>query len=93
MSDDLVTGTDSGGWSQGSPVYNKCTRQYVSGGVVWMGSEAPTLADFREAEDIFGLPWQDIKFDVPTFFGEPDFYTRMRASDDPCYSNQTVVLG
>ena len=90
---DLTIGTDSGGWSQGSPVYNKCTKTYVSGGVVWMGDEPPTKADFEQAAEIFQKPVTDIKFDVPTFFGYPSFYTRMREGDDPCYANETVVLG
>lgn len=81
-------------WSSPSPVYNKCTGSYdSSGGIVWKGDEPPTLEDFQQAEQIFNTPWQEINYDVPTFFGLPSYYTRKREGDDPCYANETVVLG
>ena len=89
---DLELGTDSGNWSQGSPVYNRCTQSYDSGGVVWKGDKPPTLVDFKQAADIFNRPVTEIKFDVPTFYGFPSFYTRMREGNDPCYANETVWL-
>ena len=88
MSDDL----NSVPWSQGSPVYNKCTKTYDSGGVVWMGEVPPTREDFQAAQEIFRKPVTEIQFDVPTFFCYPSFYTRKREGDDPCYANETVYL-
>ena len=87
---DLTTGPSLSDWSYPNKVWNRCKQKYVSGGMVWRGSEPPTKADIDLAIDTFG---EGVDFDVPTFFGYPSFYTRKREGNDPCYSNDPVVLG
>jgi len=69
------------GWSEPSPVFNRCTMKYETGGLVWVGPDACTREDIAAAEASWGA---GVEIDYPTCFGLPSYRDRKKATDS-CY--------
>jgi hypothetical protein len=87
MSDDLVTGEDTGGWGMPAGIYNYCTGEMEYGGAIWYGDEPPTKEDYEALCNLYGFR---VSVDVPTLFGGPSH--RDRVKDDECYQAPVVKL-
>jgi hypothetical protein len=87
MSDDLVTGTDTGGWGAPAGIFNYCTGQMEYGGMIWYGDEPPTKEDVERLWNHYDMK---VKIDVPTMFGLPSHRERVR--DLECYQAPVVEL-
>jgi hypothetical protein len=59
--------TAPAGWGEPSPVYNFCTGEYETGGIVWIPNTEPTQDDIGA-----GIAWVGFDgIDWPTVFGYP----------------------
>ena len=87
MSDELVTGPDTGGWGSPAGVFNYCTGQMVFGGMVWFGEDPPTAQDFQNLVSEFG---EHVMVDIPTLFGAPAHFYRVQGTE--CYTAPTVTF-
>lgn len=87
MSDDTVTGPDTGGWGAPAGIFNYCTGEMEYGGMIWYGDQPPTIKDIEDLMDHYGVR---VKIDVPTLVGGPSH--RERVKDDPCYQAPVVKL-
>lgn len=58
-----------GKWGRPSPVYNRETRKYETGGMIWYGDNPPTSKDYRELYKKYG---KDIPVDHASLVGRKD---------------------
>ena len=87
MSDDTVTGPDTGGWGAPAGIFNYCTGEMEFGGMIWYGDQPPTIADIESLMEMYGVK---VKIDVPTLVGGESY--RDRVKDDECYQAPVVKL-
>ena len=79
---ELTTGTPPDwpqNWGFPSSIYNYCTGEYVTGGMIWYGTEPAKLADVL---DVVNDPRYNGSIDRLTLCG----------TDDPAWTTQQEVL-
>jgi hypothetical protein len=73
------------GWGEPSPVFNFCTMEYETGGIVWIPAEPAAPENIQDA-----ISWVGVEnIDWPTAFNLPSYRDRkLESNPGGCYSGR-----